>query len=349
MRFACGPIALTLALVGCDGEGTDSSPPDTSPIETGDTGEECDPTLPAVKGPDFSLPPDWTTSEWSPATLDAAADLEPEKLHLVAEPAAQTIEPLFVFLPEAGHAPSEYQAIVGAAARSGFRAVALAYPTDDSKVALCAGQGDACLETFNDEKAYGVDGSVLIDVDEANSVEGRLRTLLVALDAAAPGTGWDAFLADGEVSWGDIVLAGHGEGATLAGWIGRDWALRGSAFWGSGCDDTAGTPAAWCYDARVTPPDLMYAIAHENEGYEAAIATWAALGMDDFGVVADADVSAPRYCTGTHSLATNLPAEDVSTDYFQSLAIDGKFAADDAGVPLLVDDWWYLMTTGARL
>lgn len=347
LALGVGVVVLT----GC-GEPTDTSPAyvDTNPVETGD---DCDPTYSSVEHADFSTATDAVTNVISPSSVDPSTVLQPDDDHYVVVPLDVSRDELLVFLPGAANSPVHYQTMLALAARSGYRTIGLAYASSLVTAELCSGQGDDCYEGVDAELAYGEDTSALVEVGEADGIAHRLGALLTQLATDDPTGGWDGYLAEGAVSWDKVVLAGFAQGATLAGYLSRDNAVSSAVFFSGGCDlkadENGGVePVAWCYDTRVTPPDNMYGIVHEEASFSETLRLWEAFGMPAFGDVADADTQEPRYCTGTHMLSTGLPDQAGGDQYERSLAEDQHIPVNATGWPLDADDDWYLLTHGGR-
>jgi len=194
----------------------------------------------------------------------------------------------------------------------------------------------------------------VIAVDEPNSIVGRLVRLLGALDERYPDAGWGAWLDGASPAWGDIALAGFSQGSGMASMIAKDHALARFSTFSSGCDNvgtdpTNARPADWCYEPRETPVERTFGILHTEDYFSIKRQIYEdALDLDAFGAFADADTSAPSYCTGTHILTTSLPPSDTADPdaYHKSLAVDDVMPVDDAGVPLLAEDQWYLLAGG---
>ena len=72
------------------------------------------------------------------------------------------------------------------------------------------------------------------------------------------------------------------------------------------------------------------------------------LAMEAFGLTAiadfvDAGTQSPAYCTGSHALQTSLPPQEPGK-FHLSIAQDAQMPIDGDGVPVLAEDYFYMMT-----
>lgn len=319
----------------------------------GGSGGTCDATVPTIDVPDVKTL-DAAHIVVPPSALDPATDMDPQRSHHVFvpnDPNARRPQ-LFVMLPGTDGSPGNNQNLLRIAATAGFRSVGLAYPSSTNQGDLCGTTADpaACNVAFAEEKLYGVDATPVVDVNEPNSIEGRLRRLLQAAEVQVPGAGFGDYLSNGEIVWEKLVVAGFSQGSGLAGFLGKDKALARNVFFSSGCD-VHGTSMAdagaddWCSLPRQTPASKMFGLLHAEDKLWLKSQAYTAYGMDAFGEFADAGTLSPSYCTGTHILTTSL-APAPGGGAHNSLASDTDMPVDADGVPLLAEDYFYLMTEG---
>ena len=69
-----------------------------------------------------------------------------------------------------------------------------------------------------------------------NSIENRLRKLLLYLAAQRPDEEWAGFVTGGEIDWSRIAVGGHSQGAGMAAFIGKRYGVARVALW-SGPND----------------------------------------------------------------------------------------------------------------
>lgn len=339
---------MLLLLVACTPPSSDSG------AEARDTAAACDPGVPSLDVPDFHGAWDLQQVSVSPAEIDPATDLQPEDEHYVFVLAdGPTRDELFVMLPGTDGRPANNTRLLTLAAESGYRAIGLAYPTETNQNDLC-GHDEACAEGFTTEKLYGDDDTDVIAIDEPNSITGRLVRLLAALDERFPGSGWGEFLDAGAPAWSSLVLSGFSQGSGMAGWLAKDVAVARFVPISSGCDSVGTTPADarpadWCFAPRATPVERTFGILHTEDDFAVKRQVYEdAFELDELGAFADADAGSPDYCTHTHMLTTSQePAVGADTDaYHKSLAVDDVMPVDADGVPLLAEDYWYLLAGG---
>ncbi len=127
---------------------------------------------------------------------------------------------LWVFLPGTGATPDYYTMLTQEAAKAGLHSVCLRYPNDESvNIQICPEDSDSdCHEKVREEIINGVDVSEHVKADSANSITGRLKSLLLYLRSEFPDEGWGQYLdSDNEVVWSSVVIAsppGHGNTVT---------------------------------------------------------------------------------------------------------------------------------------
>lgn len=67
----------------------------------------------------------------------------------------------------------------------------------------------------------GEDVSPLVSVNAANSITGRLVSLLTYLNSNFPTEGWGQYLTNGQPRWDLITVAGHSQGGGHAGYLAK--------------------------------------------------------------------------------------------------------------------------------
>lgn len=115
------------------------------------------------------------------------------------DPLGTHIGKLFVFFPGTGGPPAGYRYILQTAAGLGYHAIGLAYVNDKSvNFDYCVGNPPPnCQEIVRREIIEGKDHSPLLQVDRANSIEGRLISLLEHLHQQYPTERWNRYLENG--------------------------------------------------------------------------------------------------------------------------------------------------------
>jgi hypothetical protein len=323
-------ICAVLALAACS-SGDGSAPPAANPP-------------PANPAP---APPPTTERSIAPQTTNAALtqDLLP---HFVINPnpAVPAKNRLFVFLPGTGAPPSAYEDIVRAGAAQGYHALGLTYVNDDAVGVLCPAAGDpACAGAVRREVITGEATSALVAVDAANSIDGRLRSLLAHLAANFPAEGWGRYLVNGDVDWSITTVAGHSQGAGHAGFMAKIRDLNRVVMF-SGPGDAG---AAWQAAPNVTPVARQFGFTHTADNLTplaVALGSWDAIDLDLFGAPVSVDgVAAPF--GGAHQLTTSAPPNPnpvgpSASPTHGAPVVDSVTPRDAQGAPLYLPVWTHV-------
>lgn len=150
------------------------------------------------------------------------------------------------------------------AASKGFHVINLAYPNTVAAEA-CSNSSDMdCATKFRAEIAFGIDGSSLVSVNYANSIENRLKKLLEYLAQKDPKGLWEQYLQNGSIFWSKLILSGHSQGAGHAAYIAKSKNVKRVIMF-SGPNDfsnVANAPFNWLSSSSVTPSANYYAFLH---------------------------------------------------------------------------------------
>ncbi len=287
-----------------------------------------------------------------PSDTDARIDHFLKDHYVMYDRAVPQNGKLFVFLPGTWGWPAAYQFVVAEAARAGYKAIGLEYPDDaaDRKASaveqICAGNTDLdCAAQVRSIRIWGgtADG---VTVSPANGLENRLARLLAYLAAAHPSEGWGTFLAAGRVQWSLVAVGGHSQGAGMAAFLAKRFAVARVALWSGPTDYMPASHgfASWLRAASATPSDRWYALVHRDEaGSRVFLAAYGALGIP--GTPAVADTSVPR---DTHQFMVTLPPRGgtegpvmpaiASADH-GSVATDLRTPLDALGRPVYAAVW----------
>jgi hypothetical protein len=254
---------------------------------------------------------------------------------------------LWVFLPGTGAVPSDYTTVTQEAAKAGLHAISLRYPNDKSvNLQLCPFDNDlACHEKIRTEIVTGVDVSKHVSVDSANSIEGRLRSVISYMHSHFPDEGWGQYMgSDGEIVWSSVVIAGHSQGGGHAVYIAREHRVHHviSFAW---VDVKNESLAPWLTESpSQTPPDGYYLFWHQDDtrvaAYQPDLMT--ALELDQFGVPIIVDNNTPPY-KGSHALVAAIPSPYGERAHNTHVA-DKALVVDESGVPVYSPVWRFLMT-----
>ncbi len=216
------------------------------------------------------------------------------RLHRVGHPTdIEAREELFLFLPPGPG--SNNGNLLELAIFAGYRTISLGWQNVDS-VADCGTDGP-CYADARQELVYGDDLHPTIDVGPADSIVGRLTTLLQFLSATDPTTAWSDFLdpATGAVRFDRVVVGGWSAGAGTAAWLGKTEPIDGLVLL-SGPKDLLGpeTLPAWMSEPRSLPECAQFGAYHRFEDpIEIAPLVYEAFGM--IGPPVDVDLVPPPF------------------------------------------------------
>lgn len=136
------------------------------------------------------------------------------------------------------------------AAAMGYRVLALDYL---NSVISTDCKTDKEFLAFRQEIVEGRPVSELVQVDEANSIENRLKHALDYL-------GWDE-------DWSRIVVVGHSQGAGHAAYLGKLHPLQAVLMLAGPQDTTANGPAEWLKKPGATAPARFWGFLHKQDSF----------------------------------------------------------------------------------
>jgi hypothetical protein len=175
---------------------------------------------------------------------------------------------LVVFMPGTGGDPKNTLPMLRIVAGLGYRVVDLEYNNEPSVALQCRKSAPInCAGNFRDVRVFGgfVDG--VAENTRAESIVGRLVSLLVYLQVQHPLQQWNQFLVAGQPNWNRTVLSGFSQGAGMAAYLAkRQEVLRVVLFsspWDF--DEAAGNSAKWLSQVGETPPNRWFAEFHQRE------------------------------------------------------------------------------------
>ena len=204
-------------------------------------------------------------------------------------PAVASRGRLLVFLPGTQGRPTQYTAILRAAAARGLHAVGVNYPNQTAMGALCQFSTQAdCYWNARNVVVFGggtpVSGQT--PVSSADAIVNRTAKLIADLAARHPAEGWGQYLlGNGTVDWSKVVLAGHSQGGGHVGVLAKTVALNRAVYFSAPEDwnELTDRPASWT-SARpnVTPASRQYGFGADSDTLVPnahAFAHWDALGL----------------------------------------------------------------------
>lgn len=262
---------------------------------------------------------------------------------------------LFLFFPGTNGKPEQYTEIIDFAASLGYDALALTYVNWFSlNREVCNGTTDpTCFERSRREILEGVDLNtrLVLAFDEADSIQGRLVSLLQWLAANRPGERWGDYLDNGQPYWRNTVVAGHSQGGGHAGFIAKNHLVErciliSAADWVGEQSDLAN----WLYWPSATPAKRIYGFTHLQDiapSITISRQAWEAYGLDAFGteVVADDLVSFVDFSESHRVTTSRIPGNGPNpVNFHNAPAVDAALPRDGLGNNLLENIWTYLMT-----
>lgn len=286
----------------------------------------------------------------APASIDAAASNWLED-HIVASGASPAPGgPLFVFLPGTYALPDDYRWLLKEAALRGHRAIGLRYANTWALSRICNTLSDLdCHGLVREEILFGRDVSPLVNVSPADSVVGRLKTLLAHLADEYPEEGWSAYLkSDGDINWEQVSLSGYSQGAGHAAFLAKQYRVLRVGLYSGPADVSlplGGRPASWLYRPSATPYDAYFGFTHAEDEvlqYSHVLRNWSALGLSEAGPAVNVDRSAAPF-RFTRQLVTRMPPAQTS-DYARHGATvrDGDTPRDPRNLPIYRAVWGYV-------
>jgi len=264
--------------------------------------------------------------------------------HFVVVDPARSNGFLYVHLVGSGGLPENSLIFARHVAESGFHVVSLAYPNWPSVRDLTLNSNDVMAPgRIREERLYGNDVSLLVDVDQPNSVINRLVRLLEYLDEKFPEEDWARFLDGPEPVWSRLVIGGHSQGAGHAAYLGQDHALAGVLMLGGPGDVVPGVGVAdWLTRPAMTPALRQFGFVHaEDPNYAVYQLTQTVLGLAALGPVQDTDLLPPSQWTSHRLTSTRLdvPGEN----YHGAVVVDGGLPLDADGRPVYAPVWRFML------
>jgi len=147
--------------------------------------------------------------------------------------------------------PADLEDFDRTAVELGYRVLALDYPNSVISTACRDSKQPDAFDHFREEIVEGKPTSDLVEVDRANSIEGRLQSALNELQ-------WSQ-------DWSKIVVVGHSQGSGHAAYLGKLHRLRGVIMLAGPQDDGAG----WLSRPGQTDPLNYVAFLHAKDFFDA--------------------------------------------------------------------------------
>jgi hypothetical protein len=219
----------------------------------------------AATGPNVDLTdPQLYDFELDPMDVDptVADSLEPQFAQL--DTRATPLGKLVVFLPGANNVPNDWADHGRQLASYGFHVLIPHYNNRWSTNGVCDGQGGNCNNDTRWEALTGEDTSAAIEIARADSVEGRVISLIHYLVTSHPGGDWGYYLGpDDALHFDHMIIAGISHGAASAGMYAIGRPFTRAVMHSSGPQGDNDAP-------KMTPLSEWYAFTHtEDPSYDA--------------------------------------------------------------------------------
>jgi hypothetical protein len=268
------------------------------------------------------------------------------------DPAVAAKGRLFVMLPGTDAVPRFYRFILRTGAPRGYHAIGLNYPNDEAIGTLCANSAVAdCAGLARNEVITGADSSPLVSVNQANSISGRLISLLIYLAATFPNEGWGQYLVNGQPNWSVITVAGHSQGSGHAAYLAKLQNLDRTVMF-SGPGDVgiaAGSSAPWLSLPNITPVSRQYGFTHTGDTlvpFSLVTRNWGQIGLAAFGATVSVDTVATPYANSRQLMTSAAPNPNppgpTASPTHGAPVVDAVTPLTSAGTPLFAPVWIYL-------
>lgn len=266
--------------------------------------------------------------------------------HFVSVQTGRTLKnTLYVFLPGTYRNPTNSKATSVKAASMGYHTIGLMYDNLVAGNPLCRTTGDiTCHSRARREVIDGIDRHPTVKVNAANSLINRLTKLLVYLNKTRPTQGWGQYLLNGKPNWSKIIVAGHSQGAAIAGVIGRYYPVKRVVMISMIDFLDNGKIPDWV--AMSTNKQKYYSItnsADELVPYPKVLKGWDVMGMAAYGGKINVDWVAFPYAN-THTLiTTRTPSTTLVDKYHNSTGVDVYIPKNSSGKYVYDKAWEYLI------
>ena len=129
---------------------------------------------------------------------------------------------LLLFIGGTNSETNKYLVLRRYAADLGFHVINLSYPNTVAAATLASSSDSLAFDHFRQELCYGTPLSGAVAVDSLNSITTRLKKLLIYLVTNHASEIWGNYLlANGDIFWPDIAIAGHSQGSGHASYLGK--------------------------------------------------------------------------------------------------------------------------------
>lgn len=188
--------------------------------------------------------------------------------NVVLTPANSSGAPLAIFLPGTHGKPLNATNLMNVIAGQGYRVIGLTYDDEPAGTQICPRDPNpACFTGFHAMRVYA-QGPASVSNSYAESIDGRLVSLLQYLALEHPDAGWSDYLAaDTHPQWSRILVSGLSQGAGMAAFIAKAHEVYRVVLFSSPWDNIGRDhrPAPWLSEPSATPTERWWAERHVQE------------------------------------------------------------------------------------
>jgi len=182
--------------------------------------------------------------------------------------------------------PQDLESLQRVATRLGYRVLALDYPNHVISTACRESPQADAFDRFRSEIVEGKAVSDLVEVDAANSIQGRIQNSLQELAEGSDAAIWKPFVTSDGPNWSKVVVVGHSQGSGHAAYLGKIHELGGVLMLAGPQDHGA----KWLGRPGKTPADRYFSFLHRDDFFNSSqqIEAASALGLDSASVIVTA-------------------------------------------------------------
>jgi len=287
-----------------------------------------------------SAPPHGQFHRFRLGTIDGER-LEPNRDDFAAR--TSPAGPLLLFLPATRSRPADYQRFLTTALGDGYHVLGLDYWNLGRTLSGTCGADARCYGQVQRNRFDGTRGSGNSDVSPAGSIVSRLRDAVAHLDAVDPRGGWGRFVrSDEDISWSQILVAGHSQGGGEAAYIAHIRPVLGALMFSSPVESVGPVHATWMDHPGLTPVARMYAVDDVHDAFGPRITgSWTALRLDGTAGPWRTRGAPPARGDDPHAILTDLDVGDARRAH--SRIIKDSTPLDVHGDPVTLRLWQWLL------
>lgn len=231
---------------------------------------------------------------------------------------------LVVFIPGTFRQPNNYLYVMNQIALQGYHVIGLGYKYDPAVNPLCRPTDDVtCHWRARMETIDGTDRHSGVSVNAANSILNRLLKALQFFANRYPTGGWSQYYSGSQLQWNKIIVSGHSQGASLAGIMGKEFAVKRVVMFSVMDFLDSGNIPDWVNNTN--NHEKFYAFFHpkdEQVPFMRAQIGWDKLGMTQHGSMMSGDCNVYPF-GNTHILYTTyVPSTSLVDKYHNGTTLD---------------------------